>query len=122
MARLLFVAVFLSASLGANAQEIPSGAWLTNMQANMPALMCEQTQYFTTCFEVTPAQCNEILSEQTEVCIERYRNQIPETLVLPADGARWGQVLGGCAGGAFERQLMKQKVQSAKCNDPSQWM
>lgn len=122
MVRSIFLAFILTWANGSVAQQVSAKAWIDHMKAMMPAEVCQEGMYFMACFNVTAQQCNEAMSEHTDACVEQYRAQIPETLQLPADGTRWGQVLGSCAGGRFEMQLLKEKVQSAKCNDPSQWM
>ncbi len=122
MTRILLLILVFGYAVESVAQEVPTDAWLAQMEAMMPAQACQETEYFTACFNLSPAQCNELLSEFTQSCVKQYRAQMPETLKMPHDPGKWGQVLGGCAGGRLELQLSEQKVKSAKCSDPSQWM
>jgi hypothetical protein len=49
-------------------------------------------------------------------------NNIPATLTQPADGRKWGGVIGKCAGETFETSQKAQFVNNERCKNPANWM
>ena len=117
----LFVVALLWAT-SSTAQEVPTEAWITQMRSILPAHTCQEGQYFRECFSGTPQQCNETMSSLVDACVEQYKDQIPETIKMPDDGRRWGQVLGSCAGGQYDVARKSDRIDSPKCNNPRAWM
>jgi hypothetical protein len=102
-------------------QEVAKSLWMDQMTTAVPALFCQEPQYFRQCFEVSAEECEELVISSTRVCLQRYDQQIPETLVQPNDGARWGNLVGSCVGRTYEIGFAERKVSDPRCNDPSQW-
>lgn len=103
------------------AQQVDSKTWMANMTEVMPGLFCNANNYFRQCFEVSEAECLQVATEMTRHCLDQMAGQIPAMLKLPEEGRQWGSQVGSCAGVAYERQLMANRINSARCNDPGNW-
>lgn len=75
--------------------------WMLFMSAELPPAVCRPTEIFVSCYEVTQSQCEIVLENETNRCLNEYSNSIPGILNQPNDGALWGGVIGGCAGDAY---------------------
>ena len=122
MVRFGFLAIILIWTSGSNAQEVPKEAWVSQMESGMSAFFCQEGQYFHECFNGTAAQCNETMTELVGGCLERYEEQFPAAFKMPDDGAKWGQVIGSCAGSQYDVVRRSDRINSAKCNNPNEWM
>jgi hypothetical protein len=121
IARALFVLLISTFSLAAQGTEVSKAVWMKAMSTALPEAACKSDQYFRQCFDVTAKECEDTLASATRVCLDKYKDQIPDPLVQPRDGGRWGAAVGGCAGEAYEHTLMKKRVNSEKCNNPKYW-
>ena len=88
---LLFV-LLISAS--ANSQEVSKEAWISSMSTVLPTVFCQSGQYFRQCFDVSQGECEETAMSATRVCLQKYKDKIPDTLTQPKDGSYWGTIIG----------------------------
>jgi len=118
-----------SAGPSATSAPTPSGSAATDRNAlflalfrrQLPDDLCKPDQYFRACFRVSEARCKEVVREELDRCVARHAASLP--LVRGRDsGAQAGQVLGQCAGAAYDIRLLAERLQSAQCNDPTQWV
>ncbi|MEI7968693.1 MAG: hypothetical protein WCJ69_06875 [Betaproteobacteria bacterium] len=122
MTRTTFVLLaVLAAPHSVRAADVDRTEWMRGMEAALPEFFCQPRQYFRQCFRVSDADCRKLAASTARTCLERYRPDLPPRLAQPADGIRWGNAVGSCAGTAYEKALSSRRVSSAKCNDPAQW-
>ena len=105
----------------AQAGEVSKEIWINAMSTALPTAFCQSHQYFRQCFEVTSLECEETAASATRICLERYKEDIPNVLNQPQDGNYWGRIIGTCAGEAYEMTLQKRRINSTKCNNPANW-
>ena len=91
------------------------------MVTALPVAFCAPAQYFRQCFSVSAVECEETSASAVRVCLAKYDADIPALLVQPKDGTRAGQIVGECAGNAYEVTLSKSRISNAKCNDLNNW-
>jgi hypothetical protein len=117
---LVVVLVFLIPA-SANSQEVSKEAWIESVSTALPTAFCRSDLYFRQCFDVSQTECEETAMSATRVCLQKYKNKIPNTLVQPKDGSYWGNIIGACAGEAYEITLQKKRISNKRCNDPNNW-
>jgi len=103
------------------ANEVPKDDWINGMSTVLPASFCKSNQYFRQCFNVTERECEEAALSTTRICLAHNKNEIPTQLKQPEDGTRWGSVIGGCAGLAYELILQEKRISNCKCDNPANW-
>jgi hypothetical protein len=113
----LLVTVLLA--IGAEANEVSKAEWIKAMSTALPAHFCQPTQYFRQCFSVTQPECEQVALSATRICLEKHKSEIPEVLVQPRDGTRFGTIVGACSGGTYESTLIKKRISNARCNNPA---
>lgn len=118
---ILVVIFVLLISASANPGEVSKEAWIDSMSTALPTALCQADQYFRQCFDVSQAECEETAMSATRVCLQKYKDKIPNTLVQPKDGTYWGRIVGSCAGEAYELTLRKKRINDKRCNDPNNW-
>ena len=105
----------------ANAGGVSKEVWIDAMSSALPTAFCQSHQYFRQCFEVTAIECEDTASSATRICLERYKDKIPNLLKQQKDGNYWGRIIGTCAGQAYEITLQTRRISSKECNDPANW-
>ena len=95
--------------------------WMAQMQQQLPITFCKPGWYFRECFRITETECVDTASYTTRQCLRDIESKLPPTLD-ETSGREWGTKVGTCAGSAFELALSSKKVNSTKCNDPSNWL
>jgi hypothetical protein len=105
----------------AHAGEVSKEVWINAMSTALPTAFCQSHQYFRQCFRVTAVECEDTASSATRICLERYKEDIPNVLNQPQDGNHWGRIIGTCAGEAYEITLQKRRINSKQCNNPANW-
>jgi hypothetical protein len=103
------------------ATEVSKAEWVESMKISLPAAFCQSSQYFRQCFDVSAQECEEVASSATRLCLNKHINDIPQTLVQPRDGSRWGAIVGGCVGQTYEALLITKRTASPKCDNPANW-
>jgi hypothetical protein len=68
------------------------------MSTVLPTVFCQGGQYFRQCFDVSQSECEETAMSSTRICLQKYKDKIPDTLTQPKDGSYWGTIIGRCAG------------------------
>jgi hypothetical protein len=114
------LALMSSISFG---QVMSKDMWIVQMKTVLPQHLCSSEQYFRQCFNLQESQCRMVAADATNACLKQYEGRIPAILKQPADGTYWGQQVGMCAGNLYEVLLvqLKQKINTAKCNNPNNW-
>ena len=121
MKKILVAAGMVVVSSVSFGQDISKDMWFGQMKTALPQYFCSTEQYFRQCFNVQESQCKMVATDATDACLKQYERKIPSKLKLPVDGAHWGQQIGMCAGNAYEVALHKQRINTAKCNNPDNW-
>ena len=117
MKKLLIVLVLLGViATIASAVQVSKQEWIKGMATALPAAFCRDGQYFRECFSVSQEECEKIAMSATRVCLEQHKEEIPEQLNQPKDGTHWGTVVGKCVGNTYETVLVKEKINTEKCN------
>ncbi|NRB41219.1 MAG: hypothetical protein HRU20_22560 [Pseudomonadales bacterium] len=88
--------------------------WITLMAEELPGEFCKSSLYFKRCFNVSRDTCLTVASNETNRCLNEYADSIPNLLIQPNDGSKWGAEVGRCAGVAYEETLLDWKI--AACN------
>jgi len=117
----LLASFVLLASTAAHSAEVSKEAWLDSMSTVLPTVFCQGNQYFRQCFDVSQAECEETAASATRVCLQKYKDKIPDTLIQPMDGNYWGTVIGRCAGEAYAITSQKKRISNQTLNDPNNW-
>jgi len=95
--------------------------WIDRMSANLPTAFCQSKQFPRQCFEVTQIECEETALSATIICLEKYKEKIPNVLNHPKDGRHWGKIIGRCAGDVYAAAFSKRRISSKKCNNPAKY-
>jgi len=115
---ILFLAFFAGP---ANSAEVSKQSWISGMRTLLPNYFCKDGSYFRECFEVAKSECLDVATKETAVCLEKTADQIPDVLLQPGDGAKWGATVGGCTGKAYEIRLLSLRISSKRCNNLDNW-
>lgn len=107
-----------SVSLG---QDISKDLWVAQMKTALPQYVCSTETYFRQCFNVQESTCKIVITDAVNECLKQFEGKIPLRLKQPVDGSYWGNQVGMCAGNAYEVALVKQRNNTAKCNNPNNW-
>ena len=86
------------------------------MVTALPVAFCAPAQYFRQCFSVSAVECEETSASAVRVCLAKYDADIPALLVQPKDGTRAGQIVGECAGNAYEVDRKSTRLNSSHRN------
>ena len=116
-----FSLFLLTLPFSTNALEVSKKSWIEGMTSALPTAFCNSSQYFRQCFHITAIECEETALSATRICIKENEDKIPDTLVQPEDGRKWGTKIGSCAGKAYELSLIKKRINNARCNNASNW-
>ena len=115
----LLTLIVMTSPLSAN--EISKPEWLQAMETALPAAFCKSNEYFRQCYTITANECEEVAASTTRICLNKFKDQIPDVLKQPNDGALWGTKVGECAGAAFDLSMADNRIDSELCNDPANW-
>ncbi len=85
------------------------GEWMLYMSNELPAAACVSSQILRTCYDVSRSECEIVMENETNRCLNEYSDMIPAILRQPDDGGNWGGVIGGCAGDAYAVALAEWK-------------
>ncbi|MEM6998791.1 MAG: hypothetical protein AAF419_03005 [Pseudomonadota bacterium] len=105
----------------ATAAEIAKNDWVEQMEIALPAAFCRSEQYFRQCYTITANECEEIAASTTRICLKKFTDQMPDLFQQPKDGTEWGTKVGECAGAAFDLSISEKRIDSALCNDVTNW-
>ena len=123
MFNLILVQIFLILiSSSAASQEIAKKQWINGMSTVLPTKMCQSGQYFRECFSVPQTECEEVAHSATRICLKDKGEEMPSSLKQPNDGSHWGWIIGVCAGTGYEITLQEKRIDSDRCNNPTNWM
>lgn len=120
----MFAALFiiqLAAVNASNATEVSKEYWMDAMKTALPATFCKSEQFFRQCFNVTVDECEKSVTLATRLCLHKYINQIPDTLLQPKDGAKWANIIGQCVGEGYQTSLSTKFKDTHRCNDINHW-
>ena len=105
----------LAAAPARGQQEVSKEVWIDTMKTALPAGICAEGTPFRTCFKVTQEECEDAAASAARLCLKKYQSQIPAKLKQPADGQKWGQKVGECAGNSYAAALAKKKLKTKEC-------
>lgn len=117
MKKILVAAGLAAISSISFGQNISKDIWMGQMRAALPAAFCSTEQIFRQCYSVSESQCKVAATDATDACLKQFEGRIPAILKQPSDGRYWGEQVGMCAGNAYGVTLVKQKINSPKCNN-----
>lgn len=83
-----------------------SAAWMAQVQKHLPVLLCQEDQYFMSCFETTKQSCIDLTKVLVEACLNNAKILIPEE--IGSQGEYFGEMIGQCSYDLYE-QLMRSK-------------
>lgn len=97
--------------------------FIVQMRPILLPIMCEPTSYFRQCFAVGEVDCYTLAGVAYDSCTGELVYQMPPVLYTEADGAAAGEMIGTCAGTAYEQGLAMNglRYNTPACNDPSIW-
>lgn len=99
------------------ANEVSKNDWIKGISTALPIHFCKSDQYFRQCFNVTQIECEETALSTVRICLSQNKDSIPARLRQPEDGTKWGNIIGSCAGSAYEITLQKNHINNSKCNN-----
>ena len=120
-ARFIFVIYIVIVSTDVAATEVAKDYWVGAMKTALPATFCKADQFFRQCFDVTVDECEKTVTLATRLCLHKYINQIPDTLIQPKDGAKWANIIGQCVGESSKESLVTKYRDSHRCRDIDHW-
>ncbi|MFP3977477.1 hypothetical protein [Marinobacter sp. KMM 10035] len=103
------------------AQEVTKEQWVSAMKIVLPAAMCQSAEFFRQCYKVSAVECEEVASSTTRTCLNNLDAKMPSKLVLPKDGAFWGDKVGQCAGVAYSTVIQEKFTNNENCLNPGNW-
>lgn len=109
-------------AMPAMANSVSKEQWIERMETALPAYFCAPEQYFRQCYKVSAKQCEEAASSVGRICLNKYKDQIPDFLRQPQEGSKWGEVVGSCAGEAYDMLMIEKRTGDPKCDDASNWI
>ena len=113
--------LFFAVTSTVAAEEVSKNFWVESMRTALPRTFCQSMEFFRECFDVNEDQCIEAASLATKICLHKYINQIPDSLIQPKDGAKWGNIIGQCAGENYHQTLSRMFKNTKECNDMDYW-
>lgn len=119
---ILVTILFIFFSGTAASQEVTKKQWINHMSTALPTVMCQAGTYFRECFRVSQQKSKEVALSGTRICLKENAEKIPDSLLQPKDGARWGKIIGVCAGESYEITLKEKRINSAQCNNLTNWV
>jgi hypothetical protein len=105
----------LLAAAPPRALEVPKAEWIETMKTALPTAFCAEGTPFRACFEVTQEECEDAAASAARICLKKFQSRIPAKLKQPADGEKWGQKVGECAGTSYASALAKKKKNAKEC-------
>lgn len=102
--------------------------WVEGMNQELPKALCVEKMYFRQCFQITEIECKNQALQSFNKCLSPSKAELYQkfgkkgTKELSSEGAYWGGKLGECTGIDYEKTLITKRINSAKCNDPKNWV
>ncbi len=122
MFKLTLTTIFIiMLSSSAASQGITKKQWVDRMSTALPTMFCQSGQYFRECFRISQEQCEEVALSATRICLKDKAGQMPTSLTSTKDSTHWGQTIGECAGTNYELTIIGRRINSAQCNDITNW-
>jgi hypothetical protein len=100
---------------------VPKAEFKKEFASRLAEKFCEEKRYFRVCFNAKAEDCKKNVGTAVAACLAEMDAQLPETFHQPADGQKWGEKLGNCAGGKYEADQAKNIVNSADCKNLEKW-
>lgn len=121
MPLLTLILLFSHAPAFAEGKTITKAKFTSEIGVSLPKLFCAKEAYFRKCFQVSEEECASAAKGAVADCAKEADKQLPAQLQQPADGQKWGQAIGQCAGARFEKRFIAKKADTADCKDPAKW-
>lgn|GEM_PF-3302439 len=107
----------------------PAGAgvsrddFLAALRPLTPEYFCGDQMYFRQCFAVSAEDCQMLALVAYDACVRELYPSIPPVLSTEEEGAAVGEMIGTCAGEAYELGLAENglRYDNAICNDAANW-
>jgi hypothetical protein len=97
--------------------------FLAALRPLTPEYFCGDQMYFRQCFAVSAEDCQMLSLVAYDACVRELYTSIPPVLSTEEEGAAVGEMIGTCAGEAYEIGLAENglRYDNAICNDPANW-
>lgn len=118
---MIFLSLLLIAQAHAADDTLSKARFLDGMKAGMPASFCADKTYFRECFSISKDDCTKAVTAAVSACADKLQGEVPAQLHQPADGQKWGEKLGNCAGVKFEEEKSTLKLKKPECSDETKW-
>ena len=121
MKKIALIGVLIIFGNTAGAQEFSKEKWIHTMKTEFHIYFCPSKNYSRQCFTgVQESQCRMVATDASSACLKKIEGNIPASLNR-TDDEYWGKQLESCVQKAYEFSFLKQKINTAKCNNPSNW-
>ncbi len=114
-------------SAGGNAAPAAAGVsrddFLAALRPLTPEYFCGDQMYFRQCFAVSADDCQMLALVAYDACVRELYDSVPPVLSSEDEGAAVGEMIGTCAGQAYEIGLAENGLRhdTPACNDPANW-
>lgn len=104
-----------------SAPTVRNGWFLARMKDGLPKHSCKADQWFRACFRVDRATCEEAMGREVDACIEKLAATLP-VVTDAKSGGDAGEVIGQCAGSAYEIKRAADRIHTPACDDVLRWL
>lgn len=98
------------------AEGMPKDKLISGLKKTMPSTLCDSESFISQCYHISPNECKEAVSSETEICINKLNNQIPDLIPSREKAIDIGGNLGKCVGYEFGLKHVDIFIFSDQCN------
>ena len=94
--------------------------FIDKFEPAMLTFFCAPKGFTLSCYDVTEAQCLDVMKPALKSCVDKYKAEMPDKFDEKS-GAKIGEMVGNCAGIAFANDLLGKHTRTdpaPKCDDP----
>lgn len=92
----------------------------TTLITDAPIKFCQPNLLFRECYQVTEAECKDIITLSMKACYKTFENNISDDLTMKQLIAQGGKI-GECAGTLYEVILTKASKRDEECLKNPKW-
>jgi hypothetical protein len=89
--------------------------WMARMQKALPASLCEENQYFLTCFNTDKEECQKLASVYLSACLDNAVSGLPSKLTAEQQ-TYWGYTMGRCTYDLYNTFMTDVKKKDPRCS------